>query len=730
MKIYLYFLLLVLYQSNSIYGQEKMATTKELQSLIVSSREAYYNYEAEKSLKLANQALKLAEKSNNYNIKGKAYNLIALNFQEYYDLNKTLDFFKKALHNASLGKNDSLIGWINTNIGSVYIDNLKDFKNGIFYYKKGLSYNLKTKDTLEAAYTSLNMASAYIEFNQQEKAFKILKEVQDFVKATNEKELKILHYRNFGDYYSFKNNNQQAELYFDKALAISKSDSTNFYISIVSSIYKSYYKHYKKIGQVSKSLNYLEQHNKLEKEIFESERINKVNQVTTQIEIDEFKMQISQIENEKKMQSLDLKESKLIVILFVVIFLILVILLFSLLRNNRFRELRNQELRLANEELIEAKENAEQASRLKSQFVSTISHELRTPLYGVVGITNLILDEHKELKNSPHLNSLKFSARYLLSLVNDLLQINKIEENKVVLEKMVFNLEDEFHTIIDSLEFISANNNNKITKQFDNSIPELLVGDKLRLSQIFINLISNALKFTYNGEVTIVAKKVKTENAKCYIHFEVQDTGVGIAKEDQEKIFEKFVQIERKEGDYQGTGLGLSIVKKLIELFESEIHIESEENKGATFSFEIAFLMDEKSKNEIIHNIEVDLSSIQTHKILVVEDNKINQVVTKKILEKNNFVCEMVDDGYAAINLLKTNRYDLILMDINMPIINGFETTKLIRKKGITIPIIALTAFDKQEIIEQALSSGMNDILVKPFESGKLFQIISNFIEK
>jgi CheY-like chemotaxis protein len=115
---------------------------------------------------------------------------------------------------------------------------------------------------------------------------------------------------------------------------------------------------------------------------------------------------------------------------------------------------------------------------------------------------------------------------------------------------------------------------------------------------------------------------------------------------------------------------------------------------------------------------------------LVVEDNKINQVVTKKILEKNNFVCEMVDDGYAAVNLLKTNRYDLILMDINMPIINGFETTKLIRKKGITIPIIALTAFDKQEIIEQALSSGMNDILVKPFESGKLFQIISNFIEK
>lgn len=331
--------------------------------------------------------------------------------------------------------------------------------------------------------------------------------------------------------------------------------------------------------------------------------------------------------------------------------------------------------------MIEAKENAEQASRLKTQFVATISHELRTPLYGVVGMTNIILDEHQELKNSPHLNSLKFSARYLLSLVNDLLQINKIEENKVVLEKMVFNLQDEFHTIIDSLEFISVKNKNKVIKRFDESIPELLVGDKLRLSQIFINLISNALKFTYNGEVTIVAKKVKIEDSKCFIHFEVKDTGVGIAKEDQEKIFEKFIQIERKEGDYQGTGLGLSIVKRLTELFDSEIHVESEEGKGTTFSFEVAFLVDEKSKNEIIHNIDVDLTTVKTQRILVVEDNKINQVVTNKILEKNNFVCEMVEDGYAAINLLETNRYDLILMDINMPVINGFETTKLIRKK-------------------------------------------------
>jgi CheY-like chemotaxis protein len=355
---------------------------------------------------------------------------------------------------------------------------------------------------------------------------------------------------------------------------------------------------------------------------------------------------------------------------------------------------------------------------------------LRTPLYGVIGITNIILDEHKELANSPHIKSLKFSARYLLSLVNDLLQINKIEENKIILEKMIFNISDEIKSIVESLEFIAMKNNNKLIYDIDLCIPEFLIGDKLRLSQIFMNLVSNALKFTKDGEVKILAKQERIEGSKHYICFSVQDTGVGIAKEDQEKIFDKFVQIERKEGDYQGTGLGLSIVQKLTELFGSKIHLESQEGVGTTFSFTIGFDADETKKNEIINNIEVDLSQNRFYKILVVEDNKINQIVTKKILESNNFKCTILEDGYAALNVLETEVFDVILMDINMPIINGFDTTQLIRKKGITTPVIALTAFDKQEITEQALSCGMNDIIIKPFEPAKLFQVINNSVNK
>ena len=176
---------------------------------------------------------------------------------------------------------------------------------------------------------------------------------------------------------------------------------------------------------------------------------------------------------------------------------------------------------MANKALIEAKEEAEEATRLKSQFVSTITHELRTPLYGVIGITNIILDEHKELGNSAHLKSLKFSAKYLLSLVNDILQINKIEENRIVLENLIFNLLDEITTIKNSVEYIADKNNDKFTVQIDTAIPEFLIGDKLRLSQIIMNLVSNALKFTKNGEVILSADLKRVEDKTYFVEFKV-----------------------------------------------------------------------------------------------------------------------------------------------------------------------------------------------------------------
>ena len=712
------------------FCQEIVHTKKQIEQLLIGAGDALYNLECDKSLNLAKEALNESHKLNDHVLMAKAYNVIGLTFEEFSDPKKAIEFYNKALIHAKLTQNDSIKDWIYNNIGTAYTYRKIDFKKGIEYYKEALIYSKKLKDSSEITYTQLNISDAYFDINDFNNGITYLKNSKSYVLRKGELEAKITLYSQFGQYYNYLNKYDEAESSFTKALELSKFVKTKLLDTNISDLYFSISNFYKKNKQFEKALFYLNLQKELQDKIYTDDRIKKIKIAASEIESDEYQRQINKIEGENHEQSKHLKESKIIVLLFVVILFILLMLMYSLCKDNKLREKSNEDLKKANENLKVAKEAAEEASKLKTQFVSTISHELRTPLYGVVGITNIILDEHKELANSPHLNSLKFSARYLLSLVNDLLQINKIEENKITLEKMIFNITDEIITIVDSLEFIAIKNNNKLITEIDPAIPEFVIGDKLRLSQIFMNLVSNALKFTKDGQVKITAKQEKILGTKHFIHFAVSDTGVGIAKEDQEKIFEKFVQIERKEGDYQGTGLGLSIVQKLTELFDSKIKLESEEGKGTTFSFAIGFEADETKRNEIINNIEVDLSSNYRYKILVVEDNKINQMVTKKILENNNFKCTILDDGYAAINILEEEHFDIVLMDINMPIINGFETSKLIRNKGIAIPIIALTAFDKQEVTEQALSSGMNDIIIKPFDPIKLFQVISNHIKE
>jgi signal transduction histidine kinase/CheY-like chemotaxis protein len=491
----------------------------------------------------------------------------------------------------------------------------------------------------------------------------------------------------------------------------------NFLINV----YENLAEHYKFYHQPDIEKQYRDKYDALSKTTYSEENKAALDKSIMQIQLDENNIQLERIELENEKQLQKLKESKTITWLFVILLTVLLVLVITMYRSIKFRKKTNFELLQANAELKKAKEKAEEASLMKSQFVSTITHELRTPLYGVVGITDIITDEHKELADSPHLSSLKFSARYLLSLVNDILQLNKMEEKNLVLENVAFSMQDEISTITNAVQYIANNNANALEVVIDENIPKHLLGDKLRLSQIIMNLTSNALKFTRNGKVTIAIHQVHVENGIHEIEFKICDTGVGISPQDQEKIFEMFVQVSRTDEDYQGTGLGLAIVKKLILLFNSTIHLESKLNVGTTFTFTIGFEAT-TIKEEVTNTTDSILNPAL--KVLVVEDNKINQIVTQKIMEKNNIKCEMVSDGFAALHLLESEKFDVILMDINMPIINGFDTTKRIRGLGIETPIIALTAFDKEEIKDQVFACGMNDIIIKPFEPVKLFEMI------
>ena len=723
---FIFSLFFLLFCFTKSVAQEFKKEKAEIERLLNQAVSDFNDAKYDKALESSKQALIISFGINDDLYIAQSYNTLGVIYNECSDSKKAIEFYNKALSYAKNTNNDKLYNWIYGNLGSVYYYNQIDVPKGINYYKKALYYAEKIKDSTDINNIKMNLVSAYFAIDKYDEGNFYLKDIKENVLKYGDQEINMRMSSLLGIYATNHNKKAEAEQYYDKAQKIANEIQ---YDSYLISIYENLVRHYKHYDEPEKAKEYKEKLDSLSKVVYSEDKLDKLQKASVQIELDEYKNQLDRVEQANESHQKSLKESKLIVILFIVILIVLLLLLLTLYKNIKLREQANLELKLANDSLKIAKEKAEEASQLKSQFVSTITHELRTPLYGVIGITNIIIDEHKELGNSPHLKSLKFSAKYLLSLVNDILQMNKIEEKRIVLENLIFNLTDEIDTIKNSVEYIADKNNDKLTVEIDTAIPEFLIGDKLRLSQIIMNLVSNALKFTKNGEVSLTVDLKRVEDKTYFIEFKVKDTGIGIAKEDQEKIFDKFIQIERKEEDYQGTGLGLSIVSRLVNLFDSEIHLESEENVGTTFYFTIGFEYDEEKSREIINNIEVDLSDNLLYNILVVEDNKINQMVTKKIIQNSNMTCTIVDDGYAAMVALDREHFDLILMDINMPLINGFETTRKIREKGINTPIIALTAFDKQEVTEEALAAGMNDIMVKPFEPSKLFQVISNNIK-
>ena len=727
-KFKVLFLLLVLFFSEKSFSQEEQLSTKSIKEWLSKSGNYFLELENDKSLQFANKALDAALKLEESNLAAKSYNLIGLNFNEFSNQNKAIEYFKKGLDYADKTENDTIKAWLSNNLANTYSYNKIDYNQAIKYYKKGLFFSKKFNNEYEITFTKLDMVTAYFSMRDYEGGIVYLNEVKKYVDAKGEVEAKITLNSLYADYFNFKLEDKKAEEYYLKTLFYCSKNDIEFIKTNVLNTYKDVSSFYSRKKDFVKAYGFLVKHDSLQDLIYNEERLKTVSLEENAIERTETKWKIEQIETEREIQKEKLQNTRIIVFLFFIIFMVLFILLFALIINIKKKTKLYKSLQFANKELIIAKEKAEEASNLKSQFISTISHELRTPLYGVIGITDIITDEHKELKNSKHLKALTFSAKYLLALVNDILKVYKIEEQKVVLENVIFNLEDELETIVDSLQIIAHKTENELLFEVDKKIPEFLFGDKIRLSQILINLISNSLKFTKKGTVKITAHIAETTSAGAVIKFQIMDNGIGIPLEYQDKIFDKFVQIQRVEDDYQGTGLGLTIVKKLVELFKGKIELESTENIGTTFTVVLPFEFGIEKSKEIINLTDVNFSNFSNYKILIVEDNKINQVVTKTLLEKHKFICTIVDDGYEAIELLKTETFDAILMDINMPKINGFETSKIIRKTDLKTPIIAVTAFDKSEIEERLIDAQINDVIVKPFEPAKLFQIVCKLI--
>ncbi|MEM9675363.1 MAG: ATP-binding protein [Bacteroidota bacterium] len=382
-------------------------------------------------------------------------------------------------------------------------------------------------------------------------------------------------------------------------------------------------------------------------------------------------------------------------------------------------------------QLIDAREEAEEATRAKTDFLSTMSHEIRTPMNAVVGMAHLLLEENPRKSQLESIKTLKFSADLLLSLINDILDFSKIEAGKIVLESIDFNLRDLLQGIKAAQGIKATEKQVKLKLRWDDDVPELVVGDAVRLGQIINNLVSNAVKFTDKGQVKVEVELIEEKNDQLVIGFSVQDSGIGISPEQLEVIFDEFSQASSSTTrKYGGTGLGLAITRKLLELQGSEIKVTSEVGKGSIFSFELEFSKSAKKqvKDRFNPNLpnETYWGSLNGLRVLLVEDNTVNQYVAVRFMKKWQVILDIANHGGEALEMVKKQPYDVILMDLQMPVVDGYQATKNIREweeehKQVPVPIIALTASASRTTKEKVNARGMNDFLAKPFDPKELF---------
>jgi PAS domain S-box-containing protein len=393
---------------------------------------------------------------------------------------------------------------------------------------------------------------------------------------------------------------------------------------------------------------------------------------------------------------------------------------------------------LATEFAEEAKRKAESATRTaveavksKQQFLSNMSHEIRTPMNAIIGFTKVVLKTELTLKQKEYVNAIKTSGDALIVLINDILDLAKVDSGKMTFEQTPFKMSTSISAMLHLFETKIQEKNLELIREYDSNIPEVLVGDPIRLHQIILNLVSNAVKFTAKGTIGVSVRLLNADEEKVSIEFAVTDTGIGIPENRMEHIFENFQQASSGTSRlYGGTGLGLAIVKQLVEPQGGKISVKSKIGKGSTFSFALDF---KKTKSEADFDaelLEMD-TEIKNIKVLVVEDIPLNQLLMKTLLDDFGFERDIASNGLLAIKLLEDKTYDVILMDLQMPEMNGFEATEHIRNKmNLKTPIIALTADVTTVDLEKCKAVGMNDYIAKPVDENVLYNKMISLVKK
>ncbi len=383
-------------------------------------------------------------------------------------------------------------------------------------------------------------------------------------------------------------------------------------------------------------------------------------------------------------------------------------------------------------ELKQAKDRAEEMSRTKGEFLANMSHEIRTPMNGVIGTLQLLSDTKLGNTQSEYVNTAYKSAHSLLTILNDILDLSKIEAGKLNIENISLDLRDIVNDLITLHTMTAEEKCVQLYAEIDDQIPEFVVGDPTRIRQVLANLVSNALKFTDKGHVLVRLSIPSSDDAQATIRFEVEDTGIGIRSDIKHKLFQEFTQADgsttRK---YGGTGLGLAIVRQLVEMMHGQFGVDSIEGIGSTFWFTLPLDIGSEHVSKKPKEVDIETRERLRGRVLLVEDNQINQMVAQKMLEKFGLDYVLASDGQEALDLLETEDIDVVLMDCQMPVLDGFEATRRLRKQSrfLSLPVIAMTANVMEGDRERCIEAGMNDYIGKPISVTGLKSVLGRWLD-
>lgn len=703
-------------------------TLEQIDSLIPVIRKYFYESDYEKVVELTPSLIERATALEGDETASRLRSALGNAFIRLDDSNGAYALFNESLE-LGIQKKDTL-GILSSylNLGNTFFFN--NAERSIHYFEKGLSLAEKTSDNNTVLFIAHNnLAELYVREENPSKAQYHIEKAKKLLNLKGledrkEEYLSTVKYVE-GAIFLLRDQPREAVASVNTSLEIGEGKIDENYLI---SNYQVLMSAYDKLGRYEELNEIRKIYDPLVNKRYEAEKIRQQKNATSRFNLDKYKQELraSQLENELALQkaaknNLLLKTSYGIA---GILLLLLGFLLYVRYKRNKLLA----DLKIKNKQYLAAKEKSEKLTKSNTKFLSTISHELRTPLYGIIGLSSVFLDDPKLKSHKDDLNSLKFSADYLLALVNDVLNLNKFSsEEGERLHKTNFKLGDLIPQIVQSFEFINKKNNNSLAIQIDSDIPQVLLGDKTKISQVLMNLVSNASKFTEDGNIIVQAQLKDKDSSKASILFNITDTGQGIPEEEQANIFKEFTQVETYTVQ-QGTGLGLPIVNKILNLLGSKLSLESEPNVGSTFSFLLT--LDIGSADAV--ETQIDLSGygkLKAKRILIVDDNKINQVVSQKVLEQHGMEHKTASDGAEAVAAVKEGSFDAILMDINMPVMNGIDASIAIRTFNTSTPIIALTATNYKKGTNELENYGINDSIVKPYKTEDLLTILQEQID-